>query len=161
MRLAFALVWLVGCAPSAQPAVTVEPLPTPPPEQPQPTPRAPTKFESSGPVVVLPSGLAMQDLRVGTGEEAHAGDTVTVHYVGTLLDGTKFDSSRSRGQPIVVRIGVGQVIKGWDEGVVGMRVGQVRVLKIPPDLGYGPRGHPPIIPANATLVFEIELLAVR
>jgi FKBP-type peptidyl-prolyl cis-trans isomerase len=161
MRLGFALVWLLGCAASVQPVSIVEPLPTPPPVQPQPTAPTPTKQESSGAVVVLPSGLAMQDLRMGTGDEAHVGDTVTVHYVGTLLDGTKFDSSRSRGQPIVVRIGVGQVIKGWDEGVVGMRVGQLRVLKIPPDLGYGPRGHPPIIPANATLVFEIELLAVR
>ncbi len=111
--------------------------------------------------MVLPSGLEMQDLRMGTGAEAHAGDTVTVHYVGTLLDGTKFDSSRSRGTPFTVRIGAGRVIKGWDEGVVGMRVGQVRVLKIPPDLGYGQRGAPPSIPADATLVFEIELLGVQ
>jgi FKBP-type peptidyl-prolyl cis-trans isomerase len=109
---------------------------------------------------VLPSGLEMQDLRAGTGAEAHVGDTVKTHYVGTLLDGTKFDSSRSRGTPIVVRIGVGQVIKGWDEGIVGMRVGQVRVLKIPPDLAYGRAGSPPVIPPNATLVFEIELLDV-
>ena len=104
--------------------------------------------------------VKIEDVVVGKGAEVKPGDTVSVHYTGTLLDGTKFDSSRSRGTPIVVRIGVGQVIKGWDEGIVGMRVGQVRVLKIPPDLAYGRAGSPPVIPPNATLVFEIELLDV-
>jgi FKBP-type peptidyl-prolyl cis-trans isomerase len=98
---------------------------------------------------------------MGRGAEAQPGETIVVHYVGTLTDGTEFDSSRHRGTPFVFRLGANQVIKGWEQGVAGMRVGQVRVLRIPPDLAYGPVGHPPVIPANATLVFEIELLEVR
>jgi len=105
--------------------------------------------------------LEKTDLVVGTGDEAVAGKKVSVHYVGTLLDGSKFDSSRDRGEPFDFGLGRGQVIKGWDEGVAGMRVGGKRKLVIPPEMGYGKRGFPPVIPPDSTLVFEVELLAVR
>lgn len=104
--------------------------------------------------------LQIEDLRVGDGEEAKAGANVTVHYVGTLTDGKKFDSSRDRGQGFVFRLGAGKVIKGWDQGVAGMKVGGLRRLTIPPSLGYGERGFPPVIPPASTLVFEVELLGV-
>ncbi|WP_342376888.1 FKBP-type peptidyl-prolyl cis-trans isomerase [Myxococcus stipitatus] len=105
--------------------------------------------------------LKIEDSKVGTGDEAKAGHTVSVHYVGTLTDGKKFDSSRDRGQPFSFKLGAGQVIQGWDQGVAGMKVGGVRKLTIPPDLGYGARGAGGVIPPNATLVFEVELLGVR
>lgn len=105
--------------------------------------------------------LQIEDLRPGTGAEAQAGKRVTVHYVGTLTDGSKFDSSRDRGEGFTFKLGAGQVIKGWDQGVAGMKVGQIRKLTIPPELGYGARGYPPIIPPSATLVFEVELLEVK
>ncbi len=105
-------------------------------------------------------GLEIEDLREGTGAEARAGQRVTVHYVGTLTDGSKFDSSRDRGEGFTFKLGAGQVIKGWDQGVAGMKVGQLRKLTIPAELAYGTRGFPPVIPPNATLVFEVELLAV-
>jgi FKBP-type peptidyl-prolyl cis-trans isomerase len=105
--------------------------------------------------------LEKTDLVVGTGDEAVAGKKVSVHYVGTLLDGSKFDSSRDRDEPFEFGLGRGQVIKGWDEGVAGMRVGGKRKLVIPPEMGYGKRGFPPVIPPDSTLVFEVELLAVR
>ena len=104
--------------------------------------------------------LLKETLKPGMGAEAKSGDRVTVHYVGTLTDGKKFDSSRDRGQGFRFSVGKGEVIKGWDEGVAGMRVGEVCKLTIPPDKGYGTRGFPPVIPANATLVFEVELLAI-
>jgi len=104
--------------------------------------------------------LQIEDLKVGTGAEAKAGQNVSVHYVGTLTDGSKFDSSRDRGSPFQFRLGAGQVIKGWDQGVAGMKVGGLRKLTIPPDMGYGARGFPPVIPGNSTLVFEVELLGV-
>ncbi|MDQ3030828.1 MAG: FKBP-type peptidyl-prolyl cis-trans isomerase [Myxococcota bacterium] len=104
--------------------------------------------------------LEKTDLVVGTGDEAVAGKKVSVHYVGTLTSGSKFDSSRDRDEPFEFRLGGGQVIKGWDEGVAGMRVGGMRKLVIPPEMGYGKRGFPPVIPPDSTLVFEIELLGV-
>jgi len=104
--------------------------------------------------------LQIDDLVVGTGEEAKAGDTVRVHYVGTLTDGTKFDSSYDRGTPFEFSLGLGQVIKGWDIGVAGMKVGGKRKLTIPPSLGYGANSVG-LIPSNATLIFEVEFLAVN
>ena len=107
-----------------------------------------------------PSGLAYKDVKVGDGAEAKAGQMATVHYTGWLPNGTKFDSSRDRGEPFAFPIGAGQVIKGWDEGVAGMHVGGRRLLVIPADLGYGATGSDPI-PPNSTLVFDVELLGVK
>jgi FKBP-type peptidyl-prolyl cis-trans isomerase FkpA len=113
------------------------------------------------------SGLQYEDTTPGSGAEAVAGRNVSVHYTGWLLDptapngrGRKFDSSKDRGQPFQFSLGAGQVIRGWDEGVQGMKVGGTRVLTIPADLGYGARGAGGVIPPNATLVFEVDLLAV-
>jgi len=105
--------------------------------------------------------LKIEDIAIGTGEIAVAGKKVTVHYLGTLPSGTKFDSSYDRNQPFTFFLGAGQVIKGWDEGVAGMKVGGKRKLTIPSNLGYGATGYPPVIPANATLIFEVELLQVE
>ena len=107
------------------------------------------------------SELQIEELKPGTGtQEAKAGDRVTVHYVGTLTDGKKFDSSRDRGKGFDFVLGKGMVIKGWDQGVAGMKVGQMRKLTIPPHLAYGDRGFPGAIPPGATLVFEVELLQI-
>jgi FKBP-type peptidyl-prolyl cis-trans isomerase len=107
------------------------------------------------------SELIIEDLTVGQGDEATAGNTVVVHYTGWLTNGTKFDSSKDRGDPFDFPLGAGHVIRGWDQGVAGMKVGGTRKLTIPPELGYGSRGAGGVIPPNATLVFEVELLAVR
>jgi len=107
-----------------------------------------------------PSGLIVEDINIGEGAAAAAGQKVTVHYTGWLTNGTKFDSSRDRNDPFVFPLGGGRVIKGWDEGVLGMKVGGKRKLTIPPALGYGARGAGSVIPPNATLVFEVELLGV-
>ena len=111
--------------------------------------------------VTTPSGLKYTDEVVGTGKQPQAGQTAVVHYTGWLLDGKKFDSSVDRGQPFSFPLGKGQVIKGWDEGVATMKVGGKRILIIPPDLGYGARGAGGVIPPNATLKFEVELLDVK
>lgn len=111
--------------------------------------------------VTTDSGLEYQEIECGDGETAESGDTVVVHYTGTLADGTKFDSSLDRGEPFTFPLGAGQVIKGWDEGLVGMKVGGKRKLTIPPELGYGPAGSPPVIPPNATLIFDVELLDIQ
>jgi FKBP-type peptidyl-prolyl cis-trans isomerase FkpA len=112
------------------------------------------------PSTTTATGLVIEDVTIGAGEAAAAGRNVTVHYTGWLTDGTKFDSSKDRGDPFVFPLGVRHVIAGWDEGVQGMRVGGVRKLTIPPALGYGARGAGGVIPPNATLVFEVELLGV-
>jgi FKBP-type peptidyl-prolyl cis-trans isomerase len=105
--------------------------------------------------------LKIEDEVVGTGPEIKAGQTAVVHYTGWLTDGTKFDSSKDRGQPFPFKLGAGQVIKGWDQGVQGMHVGGKRKLTIPPQLGYGSQGAGGVIPPNATLVFEVELLDIK
>jgi FKBP-type peptidyl-prolyl cis-trans isomerase len=107
------------------------------------------------------STLEMVDLVVGTGAEAKKGQFVSVHYVGTLVDGSKFDSSRDRDEAFEFKLGAGMVIQGWDLGVAGMKVGGKRTLTIPSNLGYGDRGYPGVIPPKATLIFEVELLGVR
>ena len=119
--------------------------------------RSPMNNQTSTPS----AGLKIEDVEVGTGAEAVAGKKVSVNYVGTLVDGTKFDSSYDRNQPFTFDLGAGEVIKGWDQGIVGMKVGGKRKLTIPSDLGYGPGGAPPVIPPNATLIFEVELLKVE
>ncbi|HEX8290886.1 MAG TPA: FKBP-type peptidyl-prolyl cis-trans isomerase [Pyrinomonadaceae bacterium] len=114
----------------------------------------------AGGEVTTPSGLRYTDLVVGTGPSPAAGQTAVVHYTGTLTDGTKFDSSRDRNQPYSFALGAGSVIEGWDEGVATMKVGGRRKLVVPPALGYGASARPGI-PANSTLVFDVELLEVR
>jgi peptidylprolyl isomerase len=120
----------------------------------------------NGPTIKLPTGsaptqLQVKDLKTGTGAEAKAGDQVSVQYVGVLYDnGSKFDSSYDHGQPFSFKLGGGQVIQGWDQGVAGMKVGGRRELIIPPDLAYGAQGQPPTIPPNATLVFVVDLVSV-
>lgn len=116
---------------------------------------------TAGEMITTASGLQYQDITVGNGQEAKTGDVVSVHYVGYLEDGTKFDSSRDRNQPYEVTVGAGGVITGWDEGLVGMRVGGIRKLVIPPNLAYGSQGVADVIPPDATLTFEIELLSIK
>jgi peptidylprolyl isomerase len=123
-------------------------------------PETTTEEASEETLVTTDSGLQYEDIVEGTGAMPQKGQRVTVHYTGTLENGTKFDSSRDRNRPFSFTIGVGQVIKGWDEGVMGMRVGGQRKLVIPPELGYGARGAGGVIPPNATLLFDVELLRI-
>jgi FKBP-type peptidyl-prolyl cis-trans isomerase len=122
-------------------------------------PAGPTKV--SGKPISTSSGLEYWEIKKGTGAPAQAGKEVSVNYTGWLTNGKEFDSSLNSGEPIKFTLGVGQVIKGWDEGIAGMKVGGKRQLRIPPGLGYGTRGAPPAIPPNATLVFDVELMAVK
>ncbi|HLN32457.1 MAG TPA: FKBP-type peptidyl-prolyl cis-trans isomerase [Gemmataceae bacterium] len=112
-------------------------------------------------VITTKSGLKYEELKEGTGEEAKAGQTVEVHYTGWLTDGKKFDSSVDRNRPFSFKLGAGKVIKGWDEGIAGIKVGGKRKLWIPADLAYGKRGYPGAIPPDAELIFEVELLRIR
>lgn len=111
--------------------------------------------------ITTASGLTYEDIEPGTGAAAQSGQKAKVHYTGWLKDGKKFDSSKDRNDPFEFTLGAGQVIKGWDEGVTGMKVGGKRRLTIPPSLGYGARGAGGVIPPNADLIFEVELLAVK
>lgn len=118
-------------------------------------------FKGNGKVVKTASGLQYEDMTVGKGATAEPGKQCIMHYTGTLKDGTKFDSSRDRGEPFPFPLGAGRVIKGWDEGVAGMKVGGRRKLTIPASIGYGDTGSPPVIPGGATLVFDVELMDVQ
>ena len=124
-------------------------------------PSATTSGATEGQERTLPDGLKVTDLKVGSGPMAESGQMVAVHYTGWLTDGTKFDSSLDRGEPLGFKLGSDHIIRGWNEGVKGMRVGGKRKLTIPPDLAYGERGSPPVIPPGATLVFEVELMEVK
>lgn len=123
-----------------------------------PNTSAPTKVVGDG--VKTESGLQYWDIKVGTGEEAKSGDTVKVHYTGWFTSGKKFDSSVDAHQPYSFTIDKGDVIKGWDEGVTGMKVGGKRQLRIPPELAYGEKGYKDIVPPNATLIFDVQLLSI-
>ena len=126
----------------------------------RPNTKAPTKITGDG--VKTESGLQYWDITVGSGQVAKEGDRVRVHYTGWLTTGKKFDSSVDAGRPFTFALGNGEVIRGWDEGVAGMKVGGKRQLRIPPDLGYGENGTPDgTIPANATLIFDVQLLSVQ
>lgn len=156
---AFAIIALAGC----QQGKSTDSVPAQPasPSSQQPA-KAPAPPVSAAREVTTSSGLRYQDLVVGNGPMAEEGTPVLVNYTGWLTDGTKFDSSYDTGrQPLPFTIGAGMVIRGWDEGVKGMRVGGKRKLTIPPDLAYGERGYPPVIPPNSTLVFEVEFLGVK
>jgi len=119
------------------------------------------KPSEATPLPPAPTKLEITDETVGSGKEAKTGDKVSVHYTGTLMSGKKFDSSRDKNQPFEFTLGQGQVIKGWDQGVVGMKVGGKRKLVIPPALGYGDNGSPPTIPGGAGLKFDVELLEIK
>jgi len=123
------------------------------------TAAGPTKV--TGPGTKTASGLTYWDIKQGTGPVAETGHKVKVDYTGWLTNGKKFDSSVGSGKPFEFKLGAGQVIKGWDEGVAGMKVGGKRQLKIPPDLAYGANGYPPVIPANSTLIFDVTLRGVE
>lgn len=142
--------------PATPPAATPPAQPTTPPAT---TPTTPEKGTDK--MTTTPSGLQYEDVIVGDGASPQKGQAVTVHYTGTLTDGTKFDSSRDRNAPFTFVIGVGQVIKGWDEGVMSMKVGGRRKLTIPATLGYGAQGAGGVIPPNATLNFDVELLGIK
>jgi hypothetical protein len=139
---------------STAPATTF-PAATPPAA----LPAAPGAAASGAPKAV--TALVKDDAKVGKGSAAKTGDTVRVHYTGTLLDGTKFDSSLDRSEPFEFTLGAGMVIKGWDDGIVGMKPGGKRKLTIPSDLAYGKSGRPPVIPPDSPLVFDVELLEIK
>jgi len=130
-------------------------------QQPKEKPATPNPTNSQVSASYDIQGMTVDILKQGTGEGAKVGDNIVVNYVGTLTDGTKFDSSIDRNQPFPYTLGQGQVIKGWELGLLGMKVGEKRKLTIPPELAYGPNGRPPVIPANATLIFEIDMLSIN
>jgi peptidylprolyl isomerase len=153
---------LVACGGGGEEA---SPTPTTPATQATPTAPA-TQVQGGPPAVsgtptVTETGLQYIDIKVGTGDSPQTGQTVEAHYTGWLADGTKFASSLDGGEPISFVIGTSQVIKGWDEGLASMKVGGQRRLIIPPDLAYGASGSPPVIPANAQLIFDVELVSIK
>jgi FKBP-type peptidyl-prolyl cis-trans isomerase FkpA len=145
-----------GC--TKKPAETTENAPA---EQPVAAPAPEPAASATGTKTADVTELVIKDVKVGTGAVAKSGQSVTVHYTGWLTDGTKFDSSVDSGQPFTFNLGAGEVIKGWDEGVAGMKVGGKRTLTIPPAKGYGDAGAGGVIPPGATLVFDVELLGVK
>ena len=148
--------------PATQPGAAAPAPATPAPaEAAKPAEPAPTKTAPAAKTITTASGLKYQDLLEGKGPSPKPGSHVMVHYTGWLTNGTKFDSSLDRNQPFAFTLGRGEVIKGWDEGVATMRVGGKRKLTIPPGLGYGSRGAGGVIPPNATLIFEVELLGFQ
>jgi FKBP-type peptidyl-prolyl cis-trans isomerase len=151
MKIWMALVFLGAMFSMQSPAQTMK-------AQAVPNTKAPTKVTGDG--VKTDDGLQYWDIKVGTGEVAKDGDHVKVHYTGWLTTGKKFDSSVDAHSPFDFTVGKGEVIKGWDEGVAGMKVGGKRQLRIPPELGYGAAGSPGAIPPNATLIFDVQLLAI-
>lgn len=176
VRSAWWCLLLWGCGASAPAEVSPAPaplaVPVVEPSPPAPAPSSaveallaedagePREDDDDG-MRVTGTGLGITDLQVGSGPEVVPGDEVEVHYVGRLEDGSVFDESRPRGRPFVFEAGAGLVIEGWDEGILGMQVGGLRRLLVPPHLAYGARGAPPSIPPDAILEFEIELLGVR
>ena len=157
-------VALFGCDPVVNQAPPQQTTPAPPASTAAAAPTKafdPNPFKENGKVVKTASGLQYEEMTVGTGKEAKAGSRAIVHYTGTLKDGTKFDSSRDRGEPFPFSIGAGEVIKGWDEGVAGMKIGGRRKLTIPYPLAYGEAGRPPQIPPKSDLLFDVELMDVQ
>lgn len=168
------LLSLTACAPLTLALMGCDPVVNQaPPEAPTPAPVAATTaapagksfdsspFKGNGKVVKTASGLQYEEMTVGTGKEAKSGSRASVHYTGTLKDGTKFDSSRDRGEPFTFTIGAGEVIKGWDEGVAGMKIGGRRKLTIPYLSAYGEAGRPPTIPPKSDLIFDVELMGIE
>ena len=169
MRLALILAAFLATASlatAAEPAPNTKDAPAAKPATPAPAakpaaPAAPAAAPAAGKEVTTPSGLKYTDLKVGDGAVAKSGDRVSVHYTGWLTSGAKFDSSVDRNQPFQFQLGRSQVIKGWDEGVAGMKVGGKRKLTIPAELGYGARGAGDRIPPNSVLIFDVELLGIQ
>jgi hypothetical protein len=165
VALALAVSVFGGCTALTEPT-PIEPVATAAEAHPavsaaSAAPRAPPPPALSAQPVAPDEQMGTVTLTPGKGPAAKAGDHVSVHYTGTLTDGKKFDSSRDRNKPFEFTLGQGQVIKGWDEGVAGMKAGEKRKLTIPPAMAYGPQGRPPIIPPNSTLIFEVELMAIN
>jgi FKBP-type peptidyl-prolyl cis-trans isomerase len=167
IALVASFVLVVACGGSEKQTTAPSVTPKASATQPSGTPNAAATEAGGGPPpvsaepTVTASGLKIIETKVGTGDEAQKGKTVSVHYTGWLADGTKFDSSLDRGQPLSFVLGAGQMIPGFDEGVAGMKVGGERRLIIPPDLAYGAQGRPPKIPANAELTFDVQLVSVQ
>jgi peptidylprolyl isomerase len=152
----FSFAMIVGCA-----GIRAEAAPPATNAAPVHAPAAEIDKESGKPVITTPSGLKYVDLAPGAGDPAKAGDQLAVNYVGKLVDGSKFDSSYDRGQPFQIELGKTAVIQGWTEGLTGMKAGGKRKLIIPPQLGYGQAGYPDVIPPNATLIFEVEVVSIN